>query len=214
MWKFMQRLARPALATPLPPGRGRAPCSCPPRLEILEDRLAPGDVLFGPLLGAPWLEPSLWTDGLTDSDSRARRTHPASSALALDQLAVFPLAPAVPAPSGVSPDSPQPLRTDGSGLGEPSPPSHHRSPPKPIAGGITATFGDESFFIHHYPPVSGNEPSTIGDFRGVVANARISGTGTGTGFDHPLTFQADMTVMQGTYIGVDGRHHQGTFGFV
>jgi hypothetical protein len=214
MWKFIQRLARPAFATPLPPGRGRAPCSCPPRLETLEDRLAPGDVLFGPVLGAPWLEPSLWTDGLATGVSRERRAHSASAALALDQLAVFPLARSLPDQSGVSPENSQPVRADGSGLGGPSLPSHHGAPPKPIAGGITVTFGDESFFIHHYPPMSGNEPSEIGDFHGVVANARITGTGTGTGFDHPLTFQADVGFMQGTYIGVDGRHHQGTFGFV
>src|SRR5438445_4686839 len=52
--------------------------------------------------------------------------------------------------------------------------------PKPIPGGITLVFGDEKFFVHHFPPASENEPSQIGDFDGLVSNCRVFGTGTGT----------------------------------
>ncbi|HEX8996808.1 MAG TPA: hypothetical protein VF812_12330 [Ktedonobacterales bacterium] len=53
------------------------------------------------------------------------------------------------------------------------------------------------------------EPSTITDFKGFVGATDIQGHGTG-GF----LFDADMRFMQGTYIGVDGKLHHGTFGFV
>lgn len=86
--------------------------------------------------------------------------------------------------------------------------------PKPIPGGFTA-FG---VFIHHFPPVSGNEPSQITDFQGVIGLANLKGTGTGinthTGASTPLLFTVDNRFMKGTYIGVDGKQHRGTFAFI
>lgn len=53
------------------------------------------------------------------------------------------------------------------------------------------------------------EPSTIYDFNGFVGATEIQGTGT-----DGLLFDADMRFMKGTYVGVDGKVHHGTFGFV
>lgn len=53
------------------------------------------------------------------------------------------------------------------------------------------------------------EPSTIYDFNGFVGATEIQGTGT-----DGLLFDVDMRFMQGRYVGVDGRLHRGTFGFV
>lgn len=53
------------------------------------------------------------------------------------------------------------------------------------------------------------EPSTITDFDGFVGATEIQGKGTGD-----LLFDADMRFMQGKYVGVDGKVHRGTFGFV
>jgi hypothetical protein len=64
----------------------------------------------------------------------------------------------------------------------------------------------------------GVEPSTIFDFRGVTGVATVQGTGTGwntvTGAKTALLFDSDMRFMQGRYVGVDGRRHRCTFGFV
>lgn len=87
--------------------------------------------------------------------------------------------------------------------------------PKPIPGGIQP-FGPGTEVFHVFPPEPGNELSTITDFNGFIAAAHITGTGTGTGTlggVPSLVFDADTRFMQGEYIGVDGRHHQGTFGF-
>jgi hypothetical protein len=53
------------------------------------------------------------------------------------------------------------------------------------------------------------EPSSIYDFNGFVGATDIQGTGTGG-----LLFDLDMRFMKGRYVGVDGRLHRGTFGFV
>jgi hypothetical protein len=61
----------------------------------------------------------------------------------------------------------------------------------------------------------GHEPSTITDFNGFIGVADVQGTGTGTGPGAgTLLFDTDMRFMSGEYIGVDGKHHYGTFGFV
>jgi hypothetical protein len=89
------------------------------------------------------------------------------------------------------------------------------SPPKPVPE-LTEVF--PGFFIHHVggiaPVDQGHEPSQITDFNGFVGNCRITGTGKGTGFAQPLLFQADMGFMKGVYVGEDGKHHRGTFGFI
>jgi hypothetical protein len=63
------------------------------------------------------------------------------------------------------------------------------------------------------------DPSSIGDFSGVAALAYVSGTvrrtNMVTGEVDVLPFiEADMRFMEGIYRGVDGKPHQGTFGFV
>lgn len=89
--------------------------------------------------------------------------------------------------------------------------------PRPIPGGVTV-FG---IFIHHFPiavPPAVREPSQITDFKGIVTNCRVRGRGTGTdtrtGATQALNFQVDNGFMQGLYVGVDGKRHHGTFGFV
>jgi hypothetical protein len=71
-------------------------------------------------------------------------------------------------------------------------------------------------FIHHHLPARGIEASQITDFRGTIGLAELAGTGTGTrnGTSSKLIFRMDNRFMQGTYVGVDGKRHQGTFGFI
>ena len=85
--------------------------------------------------------------------------------------------------------------------------------PRPIPSGFLTPVG---VFIHHHLPGRGIEASQITDFRGRIGLAQLTGTGTGTrhGTSKKLTFEIDNRFMQGTYIGVDGRRHQGTFGFI
>jgi hypothetical protein len=96
--------------------------------------------------------------------------------------------------------------------------ARHRVPPQPIPGGIIVHVGGEDFFIHHYPPMSGNEPSLITDLNGQVGLMRVLGTGVGrntdTGEHTALLFQADMGFMRGEYVGEDGHRHEGAFGFI
>jgi hypothetical protein len=94
--------------------------------------------------------------------------------------------------------------------------------PKPIRGG----FEIEGQLYHAYDYIPGNEPSTIGDFRGLVAINHLSGEGTvirggpNGGLATPTTtgdrlvYDTDMRIMKGQYIGEDGQEHQGTFGFI
>ena len=88
--------------------------------------------------------------------------------------------------------------------------------PKPIPGGfkfpnfdLSPTAGD----IHVLPPVPGLEMSTITDFNGQIGAADIKGDAVGSD-GSSWTFDTDMRFMQGEYIGEDGRHHNGTFGFI
>jgi hypothetical protein len=89
--------------------------------------------------------------------------------------------------------------------------------PRPIKGGIQP-FGPGTEIFHLFLPGQGNEPSTIGDFKGVVGLSNVSGAGTGihkpTGSEKRLVFDADCRFMQGNYIGRDGELHSGTFGFI
>jgi hypothetical protein len=95
--------------------------------------------------------------------------------------------------------------------------------PKPIAGG---GFEIEGELLHVYDYIPGNEPSTIGDFRGLVAINHLQGEGivtrgsntggisTPTATGDRLVYDADMRIMKGLYIGEDGQEHEGTFGFI
>jgi hypothetical protein len=90
--------------------------------------------------------------------------------------------------------------------------------PRPIPGGTLLVFGNEQFFIHHFAPASGSEPSEITDLNGLVGLNRIFGTGTGTdtqtGDQQRLVFRVDNGFMQGLYVGEDGRRHHATFAFI
>jgi hypothetical protein len=82
--------------------------------------------------------------------------------------------------------------------------------PVPIPGGFAPGF--------HAFLGPGVEPSSIFNYRGVTGVATVQGTGTGTntrtGKRTALLFDSDNRFMQGEYVGMDGRRHQGTFGFV
>jgi hypothetical protein len=89
--------------------------------------------------------------------------------------------------------------------------------PKPIPGGVSPL----GIAIHHFPvqPTatpfdSLTEPSQITDFKGFVGLNRIRGAGRGSGFADPLAFQADMGFMKGQFIGENGKHREGVFGFI
>src|SRR5215469_3335827 len=85
--------------------------------------------------------------------------------------------------------------------------------PRPIPSGFVTPAG---VFIHHHLPARGIEASQITDFKGTIGLAELSGTGTGTVNDtsKTLNFQMDNRFMKGTYVGVDGQRHRGTFGFI
>jgi hypothetical protein len=89
--------------------------------------------------------------------------------------------------------------------------------PRPIPGGIQP-FGPGTEVFHVFLPGRGAEPSTITDFHGFIGIADTQGTGTGTnthtGATTTLLFDNDTRFMQGVYIGVDGKKHRGTFGFI
>ena len=83
--------------------------------------------------------------------------------------------------------------------------------PRPIAGNPDL-FGFRVNF-----PVEGNEPSTILDLNAFVGVTEIGGTGTATmadGSKQRVFFDVDNRFMTGEYVGLDGRLHHGTFGFV
>ena len=98
--------------------------------------------------------------------------------------------------------------------------------PVPIPGGFNAeqAFGPRfpNRFFHLFLPGPGTEPSTIFNFQGKLAILNIHGTGIRSEFDESgeltdqqfsLPFATDVRFMQGTYVGVDGQQHQGTFAF-
>ena len=91
------------------------------------------------------------------------------------------------------------------------------SGPRPIPGGIQL-FGPGSEVYHVFFNEPGNEQATITDFTGLIASMHGQGTGTGTdlksGKTESLLFDADMRIMRGTFRGLDGRTHQGSFGFI
>ena len=93
--------------------------------------------------------------------------------------------------------------------------------PRPIPGGLSA--GGVGWHVNgpayntEGDPSSGlPDQSTIFDFTGDIASTIVRGTGIGRqgGVALPLAFDSDMRFMKGRYIGVDGRMHSGTFGFI
>ncbi len=88
--------------------------------------------------------------------------------------------------------------------------------PRPIPGGFTIPdfqMVPSNADIHVLPPAAGFEMSTITDFAGIVGASETQGSAVGSD-DTTYTFDADMRFMQGEYVGLDGRHHNGTFGFI
>jgi len=62
------------------------------------------------------------------------------------------------------------------------------------------------------------EPSTITDFTGIVGGVDLFGTGVGTdtatGAKTQLFTAIDNRFIKGVYVGVDGKEHHATLGFV
>ena len=87
-----------------------------------------------------------------------------------------------------------------------SPPGAHFFFPGPVDANPTTS------------PNTGHDPSIITDFRGVVAQAdlNLSGTGTdlNTGTSATYDFHTDMRFMSGVFLGLDNERHRGTIGFI
>lgn len=85
--------------------------------------------------------------------------------------------------------------------------------PKPTT--TTLTINGVTFHVTNFGPEA--DPSSITDFNGFVGVADVRGKGTAThpnGRTETLLFDTDMRFMKGVYVGVDGKVHKGTFGFV
>ena len=84
--------------------------------------------------------------------------------------------------------------------------------PRPIPGGFDQNFNPvpSNPFIHVLPPSVDFEMSTITDFNGVIAASETQGTANQGAY----TFDCDMRFMRGAYVGLDGRLHNGSFGFI
>jgi hypothetical protein len=67
--------------------------------------------------------------------------------------------------------------------------------------------------LHVFLPEPGKEPSTIYDFQGHVAILDLIGD-CEDGGGNQLAFRADLRMMEGTYVGLDGTRHGHTFGFI
>jgi hypothetical protein len=67
-------------------------------------------------------------------------------------------------------------------------------------------------------PFAGFDPSTITDFKGVIANADLDfdgmGTNLETGQNIPYHFHTDWRFFKGTFIAIDGLEHRGTETFI
>lgn len=87
--------------------------------------------------------------------------------------------------------------------------------PRPIPGGFDQDFNivptDAS--LHFLPPGIGFEMSTITDFNGVVGGSETRGTAHSSDRT-TYSFDTDMRFMRGVYVGLDGRAHYGSFGFI
>ena len=81
--------------------------------------------------------------------------------------------------------------------------------PGPVEG---APSSDPNF------PNAGHDPSLITDFRGVIAVADMTFSGTGTdlntGASAPYDFECDIRFMRGVFVGLDNQQHRGTIGFI
>ena len=91
-----------------------------------------------------------------------------------------------------------------------TPPGSHIFFPGPPDGSAPPTFP-------HFPN-AGFDPSSVTDFKGVIAQADINFAGTGTdlntGASVPYTFHTDWRFFKGTFVAVDGLDHEGTLTFI
>jgi hypothetical protein len=88
--------------------------------------------------------------------------------------------------------------------------------PRPIPGGFSLAANDyvpSGADFHFLLPGIGFEMSTITDFDGVVGGSETRGTARGSD-GTSYSFDCDMRFMQGLYVGLDGRRHFGSFGFI
>ncbi len=88
--------------------------------------------------------------------------------------------------------------------------------PRPIPGGLSLTtfeFVPSGADLHFFGPGIGFEMSTITDFKGIVGGSETRGTATGSD-GTAYSFDCDMRFMEGLYVGLDGRRHFGSFGFI
>jgi hypothetical protein len=101
--------------------------------------------------------------------------------------------------------------------------------PRPIPYGTPLLFPNPTIFHVEAPgyplpnppfdtnPAT-NNPATITDFNGFVGLVYVGGYGTHhdlqTDQTKRLYWEVDMRFMVGEYVGLDGRHHHGTIGFV
>jgi hypothetical protein len=87
--------------------------------------------------------------------------------------------------------------------------------PRPIPGGFAPDFTPVSSdpFIHVLNPSVGSEMSTITDFNGVIGASETQGAAQGSDGSQ-YSFDCDMRFMRGAYVGLDGRMHNGSFGFI
>jgi hypothetical protein len=85
--------------------------------------------------------------------------------------------------------------------------------PGPVDGSPAAT--DPEPAADH---AAGRDPSLIFDFDGVIGQADLTMTGTGTdtttGVAAVYGFHTDMRFMMGKFVGTDGRVHRGAFAFI
>lgn len=91
--------------------------------------------------------------------------------------------------------------------------------PRPIPGGTQFLLPQNGTVFHVNLLGPGAEISTITDFNGFIGATELQGTwfrvsGPGPGPTGTLNWDADMRFMTGTYIGGDGKPHEGTFGFI
>ena len=67
-------------------------------------------------------------------------------------------------------------------------------------------------------PFAGFDPSTITDFKGVIAQADLDfdgmGTNLETGQSVPYHFHTDWRFFKGTFVAIDGLEHRGTQTFI
>ncbi len=95
--------------------------------------------------------------------------------------------------------------------------------PEPIPHTIATPFGTT---IHHFfpgpvegvDPITGHDPSEITNFNGIIGQADLllSGTGTdlNTGTTAPYGFHTDMRFFKGQFVAADGVVHKGALAFI